>query len=153
MTTKLVSQRLCCADNDVTTPEDFSAKIGYVVKAETANFGSLCLAAATFEDRPLGVIEYAPETTTADVTADDFKYASIISDGYAVAVAGGTITPGTADLVKCHTDGTVVAVTGSETDGFWSVGWVDSMEEGDAVSAGDEVRICVRPQWIFIAAS
>lgn len=151
MSTHLATSRKICADADTSTPEDVSSKIGYVVKAETTVFGSLCTSAITFADRPLGVIEYSPETTAADIAAGNFKRATLINSGYAVCVAGVEITPGTHDEVKVHSDGTVAPVTGSEGVSYWTVGAIyDNPRGGAVVAIGDPVRILFDPHFRYV---
>lgn len=150
MADTLTSRRLCCANDDITTPEDLSAKAGYVVKDEGGDYGSLLVTSTTFANRPLGVITYVEETTTADVTACTFRPCTVVEHGPATAIAGATITPGTDDLLIADGTGRLIK-SGETAGGFWSVGSIDS-ESGDAVTVGLPFRMLVNPQWINILA-
>jgi hypothetical protein len=142
------TSRLCCADADVTTPADFSEKVGYVVKNEAGDFASLCLTNTTADDRPLGVVISSPETTAADIAADNFKRCTVCENGLVRAFAGVEITVGGANHceVKCHTDGTVAPVTNTENAAFWVVGYIDADEDA-VIAVGDPVQIFVKPYW------
>ncbi len=168
MTTRLGTNRKL--GTSTTVPLDFSDKIGYVAKSLTTEFGTLCVApsavgALANTNAPLGIIEYVDETTAANIASaaaaviagDDpapyFKRATIISDGYADAIAGDTITPGTHSRLKVDGNGRVIPVTGAETGPFWIVGWVDTPKtSGAQVTVGQRIQIVVRPQIIFLAA-
>ena len=169
MSTLLRTNRLL--GDSATVPADYSGKIGYAIKALTTEFGTLLASASAVgalanTNRPLGILQFCKETTAADITAaaaavaagEDpapfFARGTIVSDGYALAVAGATITPGTHNYVKTDANGAVIPLAGTETGPIHVIGSVDTPQtSGAAVSAGDFIQIHVKPQIIYLDAA
>lgn len=94
-----MSQAVRDFEKSLTSTNDLSAKMFYIVKVDTANDNSVVLAAAG-TDPIVGVLQNKPKATAAAV---------VRMSGTSKVIAGGTVTRG--DLVTSDSNGKAVTTT------------------------------------------
>ena len=141
--TFMISKK-ACADGDTDTGANLTDYVGYVVKLEGLDCCSLVVenGAATFADRPIGIIKQAADAT--------FGYVTIVTHGPVHCIVGAETDPGVDDVLGMpNASGLVIPLAvpadAPEAAGVWSVGYYISERGTQAVAANDQIKIFVQP--------